>query len=138
MNVESGSRPRIWLAVALLSVLLAVYVQWLPGEKPDDLPQTAVERGMQIAAQHGCLACHSVDGSAGIGPSWRGSYGSQRKFADGSASVVDENYLRRAMRQPQLEVVAGFDNLMLPVTLDEAQLSDVLALIRSLGTERGS
>ncbi|MBT2188653.1 c-type cytochrome [Sphingobium nicotianae] len=43
-------------------------------------PRGSVERGRQIYAQ--CAACHSMDGSVGVGPSLRGVYG--RRAGGGS------------------------------------------------------
>lgn len=96
------------------------------------LPATAAERGRALALERGCVACHSLTGAAGIGPTWSGLLGARKTFADGSAAIADETYLRRAMLQPQAEVVAGYDNLMLPAQLTDAQIADIIALIREL------
>lgn len=143
MNMKPLPSRRLRLAAALLPVLLAVLLGsrllLQSGTDPAPVvPPTPEASGRQLAEQQGCLACHSLDGKAGIGPSWRGSYGSVRTFRDGSTAVVDDAYLVRAMRQPQVEVVAGFENLMLPAALSDEQLADVMALIRSLAGAGGS
>ncbi len=38
---------------------------------PDD-PGPNADRGEIVANQNGCFACHSVDGSIIVGPSWLG------------------------------------------------------------------
>jgi len=122
-----------WLAAISLLMLITLWFLLPPSGGPEDVLALApAERGLLWAGQQGCLACHSLDGSQGIGPSWLGSYGKSRNFQDGSTAIADEAYLLRAIRQPQAEVVAGFNNLMLPATLNDEQLLDVVALIRSL------
>ena len=68
--------------------------------------------------QFGCVACHSTDGSKVlnpepskvVGPSWRGLYGSQREFADGTIiKRADEVYLREAILDPATNVTKGFE-----------------------------
>jgi len=47
---------------------------------------------------------------------------------------VDERYLRLAMTDPAVELVEGYDPVMLPAAFTEAELQDVLMLIRGLGS----
>lgn len=80
-------------------------------EGPDEAATAGdVERGQQLAAQ--CVACHSVDGSTSVGPTWQGLYGSTRPLADGSEVVADEAYLEESIRNPSAKVVAGFPAIM--------------------------
>lgn len=123
------------LVLALLGVLLlgTFWVLTQGGAEPRVLPQTAAERGRALAAAQGCVACHSLDGTRGIGPSWQGSFGSMRTFVDGRSAVVNEAYLHTAMREPAAQLVNGYDNVMLPVALSDAQLADIIELIKELG-----
>jgi cytochrome c oxidase subunit 2 len=95
-------------------------------------PQTPAERGLAFVSANACTACHALDGSRGIGPSWVGIYGSTRTFADGSRALVDEAYLRRSMLEPAAQVVEGFDSVMVPAPVSDAQVLDIIALIRNL------
>lgn len=97
------------------------------------VPATAEAQARRLAETRGCLACHSLDGSRGIGPSWLGSWGSVRRFADGSEAVVDVAYLREAMQQPALRIVEGYDNVMLPTGFTEAELQLMTDFIAGLG-----
>jgi cytochrome c oxidase subunit 2 len=54
------------------------------------------EAGKLLFEKRGCAACHSVDGSGGIGPTQKGLFGRNRVFTDGSSAVADENYLRES------------------------------------------
>ncbi len=95
-----------------------------------DHPQAA----FYLAESKGCTACHSLDGSVGIGPSWKGSFGSTRTFVDGSTLQVDEAYLRESMLQPAVRVVAGYQNLMVAPQLSEQEVVALVELIRQLGS----
>ncbi|GIS90362.1 MAG: alternative cytochrome c oxidase subunit 2 [Pseudomonadota bacterium] len=50
-----------------------------------------VEQGEQLARDQGCIACHSLDGSPGVGPTWKGLVGKKEILADGSSVMVDED-----------------------------------------------
>ena len=73
-------------------------------------PLTA-EEGQRLAALMGCVACNSVDGSTlgKAGPSWKGVFGSERRFPDGTQDKADEAYFPESIREPALRFLAGFD-----------------------------
>ncbi len=80
-------------------------------QKTTTAAPATVEEGQRLAALMGCVACHSSEGSTlgKVGPSWKGVFGSERRFADGTKARADETYLRESIREPSLRVVAGFD-----------------------------
>jgi cytochrome c oxidase subunit 2 len=126
------------LAVIRQSAVRAGFVMLLAGcgEQAQQLavPLTPSERGAQVVKSLGCVACHSLDGRRGVGPSWLGIYGTTRTFADGSSAVVDDEYLRRSMLEPAAQVVDSYDNVMLPAAVNDEQIADIIALITELGT----
>lgn len=74
--------------------------------KPD---KTDAENGKGIAALNGCFSCHSADGKAGTGPTWKDLYGAKgHPMADGSGIDVDDNYILESIRNPQAKVVKGY------------------------------
>lgn len=95
---------------------------------------TEAARGLALAQDKGCVACHSLDGTPSIGPSWLGGYGVRRQFTDGTTAVADADYLRQAIRQPAIRIVRGYDNLMLPAMLADDEVEALIALFRALGT----
>jgi cytochrome c oxidase subunit 2 len=104
----------------------------LPGAKGDG--QGLAERGHQVAAEHGCLRCHSVDGSAFIGPTWANAFGRYRPTADGRAVLVDEAYLTESMMDPRAVIAAGFSPVMPSYqgALPPADTAAIVEYIRSL------
>ena len=98
-----------------------------------------VERGRQVYETRGCKACHSIDGSRGVAPTFLGLYGHTVELEDGETVPADENYLRESILDPQRKVVKGFQPVMPPFqgVLSEEEVDAVIAFIRSLGTEEG-
>lgn len=97
-------------------MLAKVYV-W-PKEKIQKLiddgppiPPTA-EEGQKVYAQKNCNTCHSVDGSALTGPSFKGLWGTQQPLVDGTSVLVDENFVRESLVNPQAKVAKGFNPVM--------------------------
>lgn len=66
--------------------------------------EASVSMGADVIAGNGCAACHSEDGSAGIGPTWSGLYGSEGEVvtAEGETITVtkDEDYIRESIVEP--------------------------------------
>lgn len=95
----------------------------------------AETRGQEWAAQFGCLACHSIDGSRMVGPTWQGLFGSMRVFDDGTSAEADEAYLYTAIMDPAAHIVQGYPNQM-PATysdqLSDEQINDIIEYIKSL------
>jgi uncharacterized membrane protein/mono/diheme cytochrome c family protein len=105
------------------------------------------ERGHKIMRARGCGACHSSDGTARVGPTFRGLWGRTRPVnANGDVHdvLVDEAYVARALREPDSEIAAGYPRGNMPrfdATDDDvravaAALRELDAVPRS-STERG-
>ena len=104
---------------------------------PTVIDVEAAARGETIAADTGCLACHTSNGTPGSGPTWKGLSGSSRPLESGETVVADEDYLSRSISDPLADVVAGFNSQM-PTTysdqLTEAEIDDLVEYIKSLGS----
>jgi cytochrome c oxidase subunit 2 len=90
-------------------------------------------QGQALAQSKGCIACHTVDGSPRVGPSWKGLFGKTQSLADGTTVLADENYLRRSIVEPQAQVVKGFSPIMPPPGLSDEEVAALVAYIQSLG-----
>lgn len=103
----------------------------------DRLPP--VEAGRQLYGSKGCNQCHSVDGKAGIGPTFKDRYGKERLLGDGSSVKVDDNYIRESILEPRAKVAAGYEPNMPTYRgrIRDAEITALIAYIKSLA-ESGS
>lgn len=95
----------------------------------------AAARGEDVATSTGCLACHTTDGTIGVGSTWKGLAGSSRPLDTGVTVEADDEYLTTSIIDPGAEVVAGFDNVMPPdygEQLTDQEVSDLVEYIKSL------
>jgi cytochrome c oxidase subunit 2 len=106
----------------------AKYQKWL--EEGDEQSRTMPlkDLGKLIWESRGCNTCHSIDGTRGQGPSFKGIYGHEAKLADGKSALVDPNYIRESILQPQAKIVAGFEPIM-PTFQGLLREREILALI---------
>ncbi|GAB4463829.1 MAG: cytochrome c oxidase subunit II [Anaerolineales bacterium] len=95
--------------------------------------QTPEGRGLALVTANGCRACHSIDGSAGVGPTWFQLAGSEVPLSGGGTVVADDAYLLESILQPQAKIVAGFETQQMPVyNFTEEQAADIIAYIKTL------
>ncbi|NBA94765.1 c-type cytochrome [Pseudomonas sp. R5(2019)] len=97
---------------------------------------SVLEKGRLLVENLGCSACHSQDGSASLGPGWKGLYGGTEQLADGTSVRVDEAYLKESILDPKARMVQGYPPVMVAYTLTEDELGALVALIKSLGAAR--
>jgi cytochrome c oxidase subunit 2 len=86
------------------------YAQWAQSVQTTDDP-----RGLVVLNEQGCIGCHSLDGSENIGPSLFELAGNPRQIEkDGQTIeiIINEDYLKRAIRDPEVEITKGFDPMM--------------------------
>lgn len=110
------------------------YETWLKEKEAElnDLPPA--ELGAKLYAEQGCSTCHSVDGSAKIGPTWKGIWDTTRTFTDGSTATVDENYIIESINNPAAKVVQGYTPSMPTYQgkLNDRQLNGFVEYIKTL------
>jgi len=88
-------------------------------------------QGQRLAGSLGCLACHSVDGSKGVGPSWQGLYGKTETLADGTSVKVDEVYIKDSVLDPGAKIVKGYAAVMPALAPSDQELNALIAFIKS-------
>ena len=72
------------------------------------------EAAVGLLESYGCTGCHSLDGSEEMGPTLLNIYGARRTVNDVNGTreiIVDEPYLRRAIVEPDAELVVGFEGM---------------------------
>lgn len=74
--------------------------------------------GQALLEKHGCLGCHSLDGSPGVGPTFKDLVGRHVLLVTPEGqerhAVVDQDYLKAAILGKKGGVVKGFDPVMPP------------------------
>ena len=101
----------------------------------------SAEEGQRLYRAYGCIACHSTDDSSltKLGPTWKGLYGSERRFAGGVVRVTaDDVYLRQSILEPGAKIVEGYERgeVSMPSyagVLSEPQVQSLILFIKSLG-----
>jgi cytochrome c oxidase subunit 2 len=108
---------------------------WLM-EQSADCNLDDAECGQRWAETYGCVACHSLDGTVVVGPSWQGLFGHEVELTDGSTVTADEDYLRNSIVDPNAQIVAGFQPGIMPQNfaeiLSEDQINQIIAFIMTL------
>lgn len=112
------------------------YEKWEKGEKEEKVVAeiSPVELGKQLFTQRGCNACHSIDGSPLVGPSFKGVFGRKQTLQDGQEITVDENYTRESLSEPQAKIVKGFQPVMpsFKGMLSDEEISAIIAYLKTL------
>lgn len=109
------------------------YAKWLAGQSTGT---SMAHAGQQLFVSLGCATCHA-ESNGGKYPTLIGVYGHSVKLRDGRIVVADDAYLRSAISKPGTEAVAGYA-LAMPSfqgQINEEQLLDLIAYIKSLGTQ---
>lgn len=117
-------------AVAVVHPDQASFDAW--SREGNEAVASLAEAGQRVATAKGCLACHSLDGSRRIGPSFRALWGREEALADGTRVQVDEAYVRESLQRPGAKIAAGFPPVMPPVPLEEKELQALCAWLETL------
>ena len=72
--------------------------------------EVSLDRGRALAAELGCVGCHSLDGTVEgrPAPTFRGLAGRTRRLSNGRELPADDAYLLRAILNPADEIVEGY------------------------------
>lgn len=103
----------------------------------NEVPTDPVERGKYWYNLKGCIACHTLDGSVVVGPSFKGLYGADQRLADGSTVKVDDAYLIESILKPDAKIAVKPDGSpyvgqMVPMGISEAQAKDIVEYMKTL------
>ncbi|MEZ4599850.1 MAG: cytochrome c oxidase subunit II [Syntrophotaleaceae bacterium] len=115
------------------------FSRWLV-EKAEKEADGEAEPGRELLTRHGCNACHSLDGTKMIGPTFKGLFGhTVTVTTDGRKRelTVDRDYLRRSILEPGADLVEGYPPVMPPY---QGRISDeeLDALVEFLAEQTGN
>lgn len=93
--------------------------------------------GKRIMQNIGCFACHTVDGTKLVGPSFKGIWGAEHSVVTGKETrkvTVDEEYIKRSIYDPNADVVEGFTKGLMVSYQSQLSDDDVASIIEYLKT----
>jgi cytochrome c oxidase subunit 2 len=115
------------------------YNTWYADSVPvaDNTAEKAVpgSEGLKIMINQGCNACHSSDGSKIVGPSYLHLFGEKQIVISEGKEVqvtVDEEYIKKALYDPNAEVVKGYPKDLMQSYKDVLKDDDIAKIIEYL------
>ena len=119
-----------WIAVPTLIALSMFYFGLKGYTTSIHVPSNA------LLDKYGCTGCHSTDGSAGTGPTWKGLYGSNVVVTTSGKKrtvMADTKYIIRSIKHPDADIVKGFRPIMPPgAGLSKQQVEAIVDSIKTL------
>lgn len=122
------------MVAALATLLLAGGAASCGGGDDSSLSELG-KLGKDTSNANGCASCHGANGQGGVGPGWIDLAGSPRELTDGTTVIADDDYLLRAILEPEVEVVVGYSILMPTNGLSEAEAANVVTYIKELSSD---
>ncbi len=109
------------------------YSDWVQ-KGGDDAGAPSAEQGKKIYEAKACAVCHSLDGSEGNGPSWKGKYGNKEEVTTGENVLIDDNYIRESIYEPNAKIVKGYAPVMpsFKGQLTENQIQSIIEFMKTL------
>jgi cytochrome c oxidase subunit 2 len=98
--------------------------------------------GYLLLRNTGCIACHSLDGSKLVGPSFKNLYGTETTVLTSSGQkrlIADENYIKNSIYNPDDEIVTGYSKGLMQSYRDilkEADIQVITEYLKSLAGEK--
>ena len=103
-----------------------------------DSETSLADQGWDVLRRNGCNACHSVDVSKLVGPSYLGGWGGTRTVVTGREErevTYDEEYVKRSIYDPNADVVKGYGKgLMLSYRgmVSESEVELIIEYLKNL------
>jgi cytochrome c oxidase subunit 2 len=110
------------------------FTKWYQGKKVE-MSANGPPPGLQLYQEKGCVACHSIDGSPRVGPSFKGLFGKTEKVitvGEEQTVVVDEAFIRNYIKDPDVVRVEGYPPLMPKISITNEELNALVDYIKSL------
>lgn len=116
---------------------------WLAGKKEIGVVPAAAKgaavsgaaKGKELYRSKGCSACHSIDGSKLIGPSFKGLFGKKERVVTNGKErevMVDEAYIIKSEHEPTADVVVGFQPVMPQSNMNDEEIRAVIEFMKTL------
>ena len=106
------------------------FEKWLASEGSG--ATSLADKGRALYAAKACIGCHSLDGSRVVGPTFKGVWGRTEEMSDGQKIVVNEDYVRESILEPNAKIVKSFPSGVMPVFKGQVTDEDITAIIEFL------
>jgi cytochrome c oxidase subunit 2 len=96
-----------------------------------------VATGKRIMENIGCFACHTIDGTKLVGPSYKGIWGEEQTVVTGKETrqiIVDEEYIKRSIYDPNADIVEGYKKGFMLSYQGQLSEDDIANIIEYLKT----
>jgi cytochrome c oxidase subunit 2 len=118
------------------------YERYLADKQANEQNMDPEKLGAILYDKKGCAACHTVDGTPRVGPSWKSpDWGQEVEMSDGKLVKIDETYIRESIEFPQAKA-RKHDPAYPPSMpsmqgqLKEKEIQALIAYIKSLKTAK--
>ena len=107
-------------------------------EADQETMEASVSMGADVIAANACGTCHSEDGSAGIGPTWQGLFGSEAQVvtAEGETITVtkDEDYMRESIVEPSAKKPVDYAQAVMASYsyLSDVEIESIVLYLKNL------
>jgi cytochrome c oxidase subunit 2 len=115
-------------------------VKVLPREKYEEWLQTEPYKGLAPAEIGGkvyqarCKQCHNLTSERLVGPGFLGVFGKTEHLEGGGTVLVDENYIRESLMNPNAKLVAGFPGGGMTPFAGQLSEEEIMGVIEFLKT----
>jgi cytochrome c oxidase subunit 2 len=89
-------------------------------------------KGYKVLEKNGCFACHSVDGSKLVGPSFKGTYGKKVKVKTNGAVrevLFDDKYLETSIYDPNADISGDYPQGLMKSYKNEITKEELVLVI---------
>lgn len=125
------------MAAVIRVVPMEGYSRWLAATNDMIQNKLPPQQLGEMVFKGKCISCHSIDGSANTGPTWKNLYGHEVEFTDGTKYTAEQmsdpvffaNYVAESVRVPSAHIVKGYGNNMNAFSESQVSQKQLEALI---------
>lgn len=105
------------------------YDEWISKQKNANQDMPLPELGKALYQKLGCIACHSIDGSIKLAPSFKDLYGKKEELSDGSNVIINDGYIKQKILTPYKQPPKKGYAPIMPSFQGRVSERDILGLI---------
>jgi cytochrome c oxidase subunit 2 len=128
------------LRTAVVAHAPADFDAWMQRVSDIFVGRTMEQAGELLYGTKGCRACHSLDGSKLVGPSFKDVYGFEFDTREGVRITADVAYIKQSILTPNVSVIKGFEPVMTPFEgkITDKEIEAITAWLRTLSSKGGA